>query len=182
LLLGMPAGLARAHAPVTAPYCGLHWGSGFKTGGTYYSVPGEGVSNVRAGRHACFDRLVVDLNGPNDFYDVSYVPGTPVPLRAGATLDIAVGASAQDANRQPNCRPANPTATLSMSAVGARSVRSPWGRPWTTGERSQWERARGFRCGCSCSTGPGARGGWSSTSPTVGDRRVDRPPARMGTG
>jgi hypothetical protein len=80
LALGMPVGLARAQAPVTAPYCGLHWGSGFKTGGTYYSVPGEGVSNVRAGRHACFDRLVVDLNRPNDFYDVSYVPGTPVPF------------------------------------------------------------------------------------------------------
>ena len=35
------------------------------------------VNDVRAGRHACFDRLVVDLGGQDTTfgsYDVRYVP------------------------------------------------------------------------------------------------------------
>jgi FKBP-type peptidyl-prolyl cis-trans isomerase 2 len=32
------------------------------------------VTNVRTGQHLCFDRMVVDLNGPAAGYTVQYVP------------------------------------------------------------------------------------------------------------
>jgi hypothetical protein len=56
------------------------------------------VTGVRAGRHACFDRVVVDLAGaPGAGYAVRYVPevlrdgsGFPVPLRGGAFLQVVV--------------------------------------------------------------------------------------------
>jgi hypothetical protein len=57
--------------------------------------------DVRAGRHRCFDRLVVDLDGnAAGAYSVRYVPqvtfdgsGDPVPLRGGAFLEVIVRAS-----------------------------------------------------------------------------------------
>jgi len=58
---------------------------------------------VRTGRHACFDRLVVDLQGKAPGYDVRYVgtvtrdgSGFPVPLRGGAKLQIVVRAPSYD--------------------------------------------------------------------------------------
>lgn len=58
------------------------------------------ITNVRTGRHACFDRLVVDLSGRTSVgYDVRYVTnvytdgaGFLVPLRGGAKLQIVVRA------------------------------------------------------------------------------------------
>jgi hypothetical protein len=57
------------------------------------------VTNVRTGRHACYDRLVVDLKGGPTGYDVRYVrnvyqdgSGFLVPLRGGAKLQIVVRA------------------------------------------------------------------------------------------
>lgn len=74
------------------PYCGQRWGSTpeqVTTGST-----GE-LSGVRAGRHACFDRLVLDVDGDLDGYFVRYVDelradgsGTLVPLRGGARLQV----------------------------------------------------------------------------------------------
>ena len=43
-----------------APYCGIVWGSLAKSGG---SSGAQTVAGVRTGRHDCYDRLVVDLNG-----------------------------------------------------------------------------------------------------------------------
>ncbi|WP_284740488.1 AMIN-like domain-containing (lipo)protein [Amycolatopsis sp. RTGN1] len=67
---------------------------------------------VRAGRHACFDRVVFDINGPAEAgYVVSYVPvvaadpkGDPLPVPGGATLEIVIRAPAlgtDDAGHQP---------------------------------------------------------------------------------
>ncbi|MEU4192242.1 hypothetical protein AB0E69_10105 [Kribbella sp. NPDC026611] len=63
------------------------------------------VTNVRTGRHACFDRLVVDLSGGPTGYDVRYVSsvrqdasGRLVPLRGGARLQIVVRAPAYNIN------------------------------------------------------------------------------------
>lgn len=72
------------------------------------------LRNVRTGRHACYDRLVVDLTGRPTGYRVQYVTavaqdgsGHVVPLRGGAKLRIIVSAPAYDDNGRPTYRPAN---------------------------------------------------------------------------
>jgi hypothetical protein len=56
------------------------------------------IYNIRAARHACFDRLVVDVAGnAAGAYSVRYVPavtedGDVVPLRGGAFLEVVVRA------------------------------------------------------------------------------------------
>ena len=62
------------------------------------------ITNVRAGQHSCYDRLVIDVGGQDasfSSYRVSYVTevttdasGAVVPLRGGAYLQIIVGATA----------------------------------------------------------------------------------------
>ncbi len=91
---------APAHA---APYCGITWGSLPETSSASDT---EMVNGVRAGRHACFDRLVIDVGGQDSTfgsYDVRYVPlvradgsGAAVPVRGAADLQIIVRAPAYD--------------------------------------------------------------------------------------
>src|SRR3712207_6689600 len=63
LLLAVVSALVAVVLPASAqaaPYCGISWGSLAKSA----DVPSRNlVLDVRAGRHACFDRLVVDLGG-----------------------------------------------------------------------------------------------------------------------
>lgn len=75
-----------------APYCGITWGSQAQTGGAMSSAP---ITNVRAGRHACFDRMVVDVAGSGGGYYAKYTSavrsdgsGHVVPLRGGAFLEV----------------------------------------------------------------------------------------------
>ena len=85
-------------AGAAGPYCGQRWGSTpevVTTGST-----GE-VVDVRAGRHACFDRLVLDVDGDLAGYFVQYVDavhrdgsGDLVPLRGGARLQVVATAPA----------------------------------------------------------------------------------------
>lgn len=92
MLLGLTAVVSAAPAHAAGPHCGIRWGSLSKDlspGST-----GE-VVNVRAGRHRCFDRLVLDLSGGADGYFVRYVDevrtdgaGHLVPLRGGARLQV----------------------------------------------------------------------------------------------
>lgn len=94
---------ARAHAAPT-PYCGTTWGSLSKNGSAVgdLDVPGHdlgGIAGVRAGRHACFDRLVIDLDQPGTHWFVQYVDhvrapgsGDVVPTTGGARLQVSVGA------------------------------------------------------------------------------------------
>jgi hypothetical protein len=84
-------------AAAAGPYCGLRWGSTPEDVATGSS--GE-VVDVRAGRHACFDRLVLDVTGDLDGYFVRYVPavhrdgsGDPVPLRGGGRLEVTATAA-----------------------------------------------------------------------------------------
>ena len=117
-LLALLVGLlpALGPAPATAGVtCSTSWGSLAKadlTGST-----GK-VTGVRAGRHACFDRLVVDVTGDLDGYVVRYVPslvrdgsGIPVPLRGGAKLQVIATAPAiaTDAWFLPNGELLDPT-------------------------------------------------------------------------
>lgn len=75
----------------------MKWGSLPKAGPNMTEAE---IFDVRAGRHACFDRLVVDLDGnAAGAYAVRYVPqvtfdgsGDPVPLRGGAFPEVLVRA------------------------------------------------------------------------------------------
>ena len=89
-----PALPAPAHAHV--PACATGWGSlpELRTPGSTGSV-----ADVRTGRHACFDRLVLDVSGDVRGYFVRYVrevrrdgSGAPVPVRGGARLEVVVTA------------------------------------------------------------------------------------------
>lgn len=84
--VSVPADSARAST------CSVRWGSAAKavTNTTHRTLTG-----VRAGRHACYDRLVLDLNRSGEGYRVRYVSavrdqgrGAVVPLKGGAFLQI----------------------------------------------------------------------------------------------
>jgi hypothetical protein len=95
-------------ASAAAPYCGITWGSQPRHDAGL-STEGVAVTNLRAGRHACYDRLVIDLTRSGGFggYDVYYgaVPATsglPVPLDGGADLVINVHAAALETYQPRN--------------------------------------------------------------------------------
>ncbi len=89
---------AATSTTAAATNCPRGWGSLPESG----KYRGAGVlTNVRTGRHACFDRLVVDVRGRAPGYDVRYVSnvtqdgsGFVVPLRGGAKLEVVVRAPA----------------------------------------------------------------------------------------
>jgi hypothetical protein len=111
-----------APATAAAPYCGLTWGSLPQAHDTHADT--EAVYGVRAGRHACYDRLVIDLGGQDisfGSYDVRYVPriisdgsGAVVPVRGGAALQVIVRAPAYD-EHGPTYLPANPREVVAVS-------------------------------------------------------------------
>lgn len=93
-------------------YCGISWGSLPKTAA---STEVAALTNVRAGRHQCWDRLVIDIRaGGADGYSVRYVPqvamdgsGAIVPLRGGAKLQVIAVAPAYDGAGRSTYNPAN---------------------------------------------------------------------------
>jgi hypothetical protein len=93
----------------------VSWGSLPKTGAPVTGSAQPTVRDVRTGRHACFDRLVVDLAGWQPGFTVGYVSqvtedgsGRVVPLRGGARLQVTLEAPAYDADYHPTYTPANP--------------------------------------------------------------------------
>jgi hypothetical protein len=98
-----------AHA---AAYCGQRWGS---TPEDVDTLSQATVTGVRAGRHSCYDRLVVDLHGQAAGYHVRYVPqvrsdgaGELVPLRGGARIEVTITSPAYDQDGNLTYRPADP--------------------------------------------------------------------------
>lgn len=93
------AGLLGPAAASAAPYCGIDWGSLAKEG-TLVGTGRNFVSNIRAGQHACYDRLVFDLDSrgtarPGTAWRVEYVAQLPwgekdgpLPVRGGALIAI----------------------------------------------------------------------------------------------
>ena len=77
LVLTVAAALTAVALPATAqaaPYCGITWGS---TGeGPIPPTATEGHTDIRAGRHACFDRLVVRLGGQDVRFSTPTTSGT----------------------------------------------------------------------------------------------------------
>jgi len=91
-------------APATAsadPDCATSWGSLEKAAPQYTQAT---IDDVRAGRHDCYDRLVIDLGtGTRTGYQIRYVPqftqdfsGEPIPLRGAADLEVIVNARSYD--------------------------------------------------------------------------------------
>ncbi|MEV4902720.1 hypothetical protein AB0K08_15440 [Citricoccus sp. NPDC055426] len=95
-----------------APYCGIYWGSLDKDMWKGEAFSPDAVKAVRSGRHACFDRLVIDLRGEVCGYHVGYQPvagnnGRNVPLRGTADLLIYVTSPSLAANGQRTWTPPN---------------------------------------------------------------------------
>jgi hypothetical protein len=119
-----PAGGAQQAA--AAPYCGITWGSLAKSANPR-TVPQ--LTNIRAGRHACYDRLVFDVRRGNvTGYWVKYVAtmtsdgsGHVVPLRGGAKLSIAIQAPSYDDAGRPTYTFANRARLVNVS--GYRTFR-----------------------------------------------------------
>lgn len=119
-------------ASTTAPSCGLTWGSLPTQAAQPARAPGTLV-NVRAGQHACYDRLVLDVDGHAYDYWVQYVDqvradasGTIVPLAGGARLHVGVGSSSYDQDAVPTYEPGDPSQLVDVS--GFRTFRQvAWG-------------------------------------------------------
>lgn len=124
---GAPAvALASAPAPAaasTATTCAAttaHWGSLTKSLNRMTPDP---ITNVRAGRHTCFDRMVVDVRGKGAGYTVRYVAqvlsqgkGAVVPLRGGAKLDVVITAPTYNINTGTSTyNPANPRELVNVT-------------------------------------------------------------------
>lgn len=110
-----------------APYCGIRWGSLPKQDSHYTSAS---ITNLRAGGHPCFDRLVIDLGprrpglpGPDGTgYQVRYVSqftsdpsDRPITLAGAADLSIVVHARAIDDNGRPTYRAADPRHAVNVA-------------------------------------------------------------------
>lgn len=98
--LTFPAEASAMGAPAApSSSCPTHWGSKPKHAG---NMVRSAVLKVRAGQHACFDRLVIDIGkGAAPGYRVEYVKrivqdasGKVIHVRGGARLHIAVLAPA----------------------------------------------------------------------------------------
>lgn len=118
LALVVPALLIPTSAQAVVPYCDIRWGSLPKESSvTTGPTPATGdLVDVRSGRHQCYDRLVMDVDGPVDGYLVRYVdqvraPGSGfvVPTAGGARLEVTAVAPAYDANGQATYDPAHPS-------------------------------------------------------------------------
>ena len=87
--------------PAAAAHCTNTWGSLAKSG--THDPGGDTLRDVRAGEHACYDRLVFDLADAQGFtaYSVRYGTayhegsGAPIPLR-GTDMQIVLHTHAWD--------------------------------------------------------------------------------------
>jgi hypothetical protein len=153
LILAVTTALGALVALLTAPsaqaaYCGITWGSLPK--GTSGAAPASNhLTDVRAGRHACYDRLVVDLAGATGFdaYDVRYVTrvtqdgsGAVVPLRGGAALRIVVHANPYDQAGHVTYAPTNRSELV--NTTGYRTFRQV---AWAGGFEGQTTIGLGVR-------------------------------------
>lgn len=120
-----------AQAATSAPAaCAVRWGS-LPKGEIEMTGDVGAITDVRTGRHACFDRTVVDVRD-TDAADVHYLvryvdrvrePGTgdPVPLRGGARLQLDVVVPTYDDRGRIVYDPADPSELVDVS--GYRTLR-----------------------------------------------------------
>lgn len=110
------AALATLPAPASAhsefaPFCGIYWGSLEESAGQLSQAK---LTDVRAGRHPCFDRLVFDFKGDVDGYRASYVDnvrqagsGKAVPVGGEASLEMVALSPSYNDNGRQTYRPDN---------------------------------------------------------------------------
>lgn len=113
--LGSAATDAQTGAPTPDRTCGIVWGSLAKHTAVQHTT--GSVDGVRSGRHACYDRLVVDVaEAPRALsFDVRYVDavrrpgsGARLSLRGAADLQVVLRAPAYDGRGRATYRPADP--------------------------------------------------------------------------
>jgi hypothetical protein len=95
LVVALGAGLLPVSVASTAEaatHCRTHWGASVKK--QVRAVDGP-ITGVHARRRACFDRLIVDLEGTAPGYRVGYVSnaGIGMPLRGRTQLAVLVQSS-----------------------------------------------------------------------------------------
>jgi hypothetical protein len=102
---------ALADAATASTTCPTGWGS-LPEASTYRGA-GQ-LTNVRTGRHDCFDRIVFDVQGKPSWHRVHYVQnvytvaqGEIVPLRGGAKLEIILSVPSYDDAGNSTYNPAN---------------------------------------------------------------------------
>jgi hypothetical protein len=92
--------------------------------------PGDSpkLVDLRAGRHASFDRVVFQIDGPMPWYSVRYLPvvrldgsGEPLTLRGSAFLEVVLRAATDDAGR-----PVLKTTRLRPDFPALREVNAPF--------------------------------------------------------
>lgn len=119
-----------AGASTCAP---VNWGSGTKT---VFNGAGGSVTDIRSGRHECFDRVVIDTTVVEGGYYVTYVDevthvgsGTPVPLRGGAKLFVSAYSPSYDENFDTTYHPANSAEVVDVT--GYETFRQlAWAGSW----------------------------------------------------
>ncbi|TCO35604.1 hypothetical protein EV652_101488 [Kribbella steppae] len=107
-LAGPATAASRTAAAATCP---TGWGS-LPEASTFQGL--GHLTNVRTGRHDCFDRIVFDIDGKPSWFRVAYVndigtvgEGKPIPLRGGAKLAIVLLAASYDDTNHYTYDPAN---------------------------------------------------------------------------
>jgi hypothetical protein len=107
--------------------CPSGWGS-LPEARHWPGVAEGALTNLRAGRHACYDRVVIDVRGRSMAYNVRYVPavsmegsGAPVPLRGGAKLQVVVSPADSDYEGHSTYHPANRRELVNVT--GYRTLR-----------------------------------------------------------
>ena len=123
-----------AAASARQPDCRIRWGS-LPEKHLVSSYTTATIENLRAGRHLCFDRLVVDL-GPTQAgvparqglgYQIRYVAearnaaGDPLPMKGAAVLAVAVNAAAHDGDYRPTYQPRD--RDNAVNVTGFRTLR-----------------------------------------------------------
>ncbi len=110
--------------------CAVTWGSGDEAAGPSTSRFSP-VVDVRTGRHACFDRLVVDLDGPASGYNVRYVrrfrgqaSDEVIRLPGGARIEIIVKAPSTDSGGDPTYTGVRGQPLPGVSVAGYETFRS----------------------------------------------------------
>jgi hypothetical protein len=164
-LRGVLAALVMTMVVVGAPAaaegsaCATTWGSLPKGG---IPLPGPPLFDIRAGRHECFDRLVIDVAGVVQRYRVEYVPGVtglatgdPIAVRGGAFLSVIAGATDHNENYQPTYPRAGRTELVNVAGFSTfRQVR------WAESQEGLTQVALGVRARLPFRvfvlTGPGA--------------------------
>jgi hypothetical protein len=116
-----------AQASATArPYCGITWGSGAKVASATGVTAGT-TTAVRSGRHACFDRLVVDGASAARVRYVTQVradgSGEVVPLRGGARLEVVTTTGVDPATGDPTYLPPRGRRADVVDVTGHRTFR-----------------------------------------------------------